>query len=377
MQITRVDKSPERYHGLDLLRALAMLLGLLIHAPLLYTDPAAAKGAGLAPVAHEEVANWIFVTTAWIHQWRMPVFFILAGFFGCMVIAKRGPKAYLYDRLIRLGLALLAFGSLYNLLMPSPGFELYHLWFLYYLFLIAAATASIAWMSQRLSFLKDLALALSWPAKRLSTMTLYLAPLVLITPFVRSNGWAIIPEKINELHPTSLAYYFFWFSIGMAMFWRREIILHIRSWRLVIGSLIVGLSCTPLMIGVQFFGYSAAGGLIPSALLSASSAAAWSLFFIGLCSRIMRGPSTVLNWLVTLSYPVYIFHMYPAIVLGIIFLALDIPAEQAFWPIVFATFCISVIIYYSLIKYTPLEWLISGPRKSWFRPHWLMIKAPS
>jgi len=32
-----------------------------------------------------------------------------------------------------------------------------------------------------------------------------------------------------------------------------------------------------------------------------------------------------------------------------------------------ATFIISVIVYYVLIKFTPLNWIISGYQKSWLR----------
>ena len=36
-----------------------------------------------------------------------------------------------------------------------------------------------------------------------------------------------------------------------------------------------------------------------------------------------------------------------------------------------AIYCSSVVAYYILIKFTPLDWLLVGPKKAWFRPQWI------
>ena len=68
-----------------------MLLGLLVHAPLVYMIPELAwefefytKVPPLDPI--------ISAVNAWIHFWRMPTFFILAGFLRnwfCLAAAQR------------------------------------------------------------------------------------------------------------------------------------------------------------------------------------------------------------------------------------------------------------------------------------------------
>ena len=75
-----VSKNSERYHGLDLLRGFAMMLGLLMHASLTYKIPEFAEGMGIPAVKREEIPFWIDLTESWIQLWRMPVFFVLAGF---------------------------------------------------------------------------------------------------------------------------------------------------------------------------------------------------------------------------------------------------------------------------------------------------------
>jgi len=44
----------------------------------------------------------------WIHLFRLPVFFVMAGFFGAMLIGKRGWQAFIENRTARLFLPLLA-----------------------------------------------------------------------------------------------------------------------------------------------------------------------------------------------------------------------------------------------------------------------------
>ena len=34
-------------------------------------------------------------------------------------------------------------------------------------------------------------------------------------------------------------------------------------------------------------------------------------------------------------------------------------------------FISSVVAYYILIKFTPLDWLLVGPKKAWLRPQWI------
>ncbi|CAN0253839.1 unnamed protein product, partial [Chrysoparadoxa australica] len=61
----------ERYHGLDLLRGFAMMLGLLMHASLAYTIPEIAEGMGIPGVTLAEIPVWIYVMESWIQLWRM------------------------------------------------------------------------------------------------------------------------------------------------------------------------------------------------------------------------------------------------------------------------------------------------------------------
>ncbi|MFG0252186.1 MAG: acyltransferase family protein, partial [Phycisphaerales bacterium JB038] len=88
-----------RRHDLDALRAFAMLLGILLHAALSFMDiPWVVQDRIRAP-------EFGFVVSA-IHGFRMPLFFLLSGFFTAMLWRKRGLGGLLRHRAKRIALPL-------------------------------------------------------------------------------------------------------------------------------------------------------------------------------------------------------------------------------------------------------------------------------
>ena len=80
-----------RYHGLDAFRCFAMLMGLVIHAPLVFEIP---EIVGLANAYKYPPLAGIILS--WIHSWRMPAFFILSGIFTqftiCLLYTSPSPR---------------------------------------------------------------------------------------------------------------------------------------------------------------------------------------------------------------------------------------------------------------------------------------------
>jgi len=94
---------PERYHFLDGLRAWAMLLGIVLHAAMSFL------GFPIWPAVDTKsdpvVFGWILDS---IHGFRMPLFFLVSGFFTAMMCQKRGVRALIKHRALRIGVPLLA-----------------------------------------------------------------------------------------------------------------------------------------------------------------------------------------------------------------------------------------------------------------------------
>ena len=85
-----------RRHDLDALRAAAMLLGLAYHAAL----PFAAGFPWLVRDVSQSRGLYLFQAAS--HGFRMPLFFLLSGFFTAMMWRKRGLKALLKQRFQRI-----------------------------------------------------------------------------------------------------------------------------------------------------------------------------------------------------------------------------------------------------------------------------------
>ncbi len=93
-----VLKDPRR-HDMDALRAFAMLLGIILHAALSMTGgPWIVQDRASSPL--------LGLTVSAIHGFRMPLFFLLSGFFVAMLWRKRGAIGLLKHRGKRIGLPL-------------------------------------------------------------------------------------------------------------------------------------------------------------------------------------------------------------------------------------------------------------------------------
>jgi peptidoglycan/LPS O-acetylase OafA/YrhL len=89
-----------RRHDLDALRAFAMLLGIALHAALSFT--------GLPWLVRDSQSCGgfaLFVTA--VHGFRMPLFFLLSGFFTALLWRRRGLRALLAHRWRRIVVPLL------------------------------------------------------------------------------------------------------------------------------------------------------------------------------------------------------------------------------------------------------------------------------
>jgi len=91
---------PTRRHDLDALRAFAMLLGIALHAALSFAGtPWTVQDSRSSPAFH------LFFEA--IHGFRMPLFFLLSGFFTAMLWRQKGLRALLAHRFQRVLLPLL------------------------------------------------------------------------------------------------------------------------------------------------------------------------------------------------------------------------------------------------------------------------------
>lgn len=92
----------ERLHYMDSLRAVAMFLGLVLHAAILFEmwafDPLR---------IHDQPSPSLHYVAEMIHVFRMELFFLVAGFFSALVCIRRGAVSYARNRVQRILVPLL------------------------------------------------------------------------------------------------------------------------------------------------------------------------------------------------------------------------------------------------------------------------------
>ncbi len=98
--LTAEDPAFARRSDLDALRAVAMLLGIVLHGSMSFFQ--------MAWVVADRRQNPAFsIVFSAIHGFRMPVFFVMSGFFSAMLLHRRGRGALVKHRFRRVFLPLL------------------------------------------------------------------------------------------------------------------------------------------------------------------------------------------------------------------------------------------------------------------------------
>jgi peptidoglycan/LPS O-acetylase OafA/YrhL len=364
-----------RLHYMDNLRALAMLAGVVFHAALAYSLLAhavwpTADGGGSATV---DVFAWF------VHLFRMPLFFVISGFFAALLVHKRGITGMLRNRLARVMLPFLIFlplvyGSLTWLTVAaasrtrnlSPVLAwvkrttveqgaipfvptVAHLWFLLYLmyfFVLVWVVASFE--------LKRLP---SWLARLRPWMLVGVAPMLLV-PALMSVGapWPAPEFFLPQLW--ALVFFGFYFALGYLLFQRETLLEQLRP--LTPFLLVLGLAAYGVFL--EFIGTRRPA--LPLQVLQAALEVYAGLWLTLCCLQAGRnwlnGRSRVMRYLADASYWVYLVHL--PLLFAIQYRLLDVAAA---WQIKFGfsvlvTSLLALASYQLLVRYTFLGRLLGG-----------------
>lgn len=89
----------ERLHALDALRAIALLLGVVLHAAMSFVP---SPGAPFWIVADSRPTPAMAVAFFAIHLFRMAAFFLIAGYFAKFLLDRRGTWGFVKNRAMRI-----------------------------------------------------------------------------------------------------------------------------------------------------------------------------------------------------------------------------------------------------------------------------------
>ncbi len=377
-------KPAARIHALDSLRALMMWLGIVLHVAILHT-----VGKTSVPWRDPHTTPAADFTVTFIHSFRMPVFFILAGFFVMLLLARNGIPGMLKNRLLRLVLPFVLFwplvyvvlggltGQYFGLMEIEPAdlraFEAErpmlhtaHLWFLYFLIWFCAAAALAAMLAPRLpASLRDaaarvwLALGARWWGVLVLTLPLAATGAFYPDGVVVPNGSFLPP--VAELVHNGL-----YFIFGCYLHRHREILLPLYAqncWRLLGAGAVFFAAALPLF--ALLAQKSALFAWLPAAIAFFYHGASWlwSLALIGLFLRYLPAHNRVLAFLSDSSYWVYLVHLPIIVGFGVLLYETSHGAFMRMAINLAATTAICLLSYLLLVRYTPIGAMLNGNRR--------------
>jgi peptidoglycan/LPS O-acetylase OafA/YrhL len=389
----------ERLHALDAVRAGALLLGVVFHATMSFVP---GQQIWLTRDAESPVLAVLFFVS---HVFRMALFFMIAGFFGRMSCERLGTKAFVRDRLRRIGIPLVGFWPLSVVSITAAfiwgvvtqygvegakgmeppktsasivdTFPLTHLWFLYVLLGLYAATLALRWgigvldRGRRLPALVDRALD--------GLVRSGLAPVALAVPTAAvlygSKNWLLffgVPTPDHGLVPNAAAATAF--GVAFAFGWllqRRAGLLRVLERRYALHlAAAVGLSAVCLWITglrVVLDPVRQPGAQDPWRLVFALgyplATWTWALGLVGAAMRFLSRPNDRVRYLADASYWIYLIHLPIVMALQVLVFHAPLPGLVKFALVLAVGFPLMPLSYHLLVRYTWVGALLSGRRR--------------
>ena len=356
-----------------------MLLGIVLHAAIPFVPYYDADDTG---------GKLLFGLFEYIHLWRMPLFFLISGYFTSMLWRRRGLRALMRHRLRRIAAPLAIFYVPVIVLVlagivagyviadvkaedtfgqadayeapqsdeeqqgdesaEDDGFGFAHLWFLWHLLWLVVAFALLAsahaWWTARGS---------RGPPARFAWV---LVPLSVL-PFLGMQEDVLGPDTSDRILPAPavIGFYAAFFFFGAAQYNDGDggdPIDRLGSWwpAQLTGSLIV-------------FGILVAEGLDTGSVFL-EVAVAWTVSFgmVGAFRDRLAHPSFRVRWLSDSSYWMYLMHLPLVFVLQGVAVALGLPSILAFVAVVVTTVGILAPSYQYLVRFTAIGRLLNGRR---------------
>ncbi|MBX3254217.1 MAG: acyltransferase family protein [Chitinophagaceae bacterium] len=378
-----------RIHGIDALRAVAMLLGVLLHATIAYR---------VIPEKHwvhdEQYNHWLFdFTYSFIHSFRMPLFFIIAGYF-CRLLYKRvGEKEFIKRRWVRVGLPFVV-GMLTIVPMGMIPYSFYtfyykhhlpfekalsqsifrmpgttgvaHLWFLYNLMMFYFVTIVLMRLKRIEFFNKAAVKFVNWWKKRSFNIVLW--PLLLSIPvwlilFWEKNLFISADTHIRPKHISYIIFYGYFFGLGWLIHLRPTLFQAFVNNFLYL--LLVGCTIMCLLFYVEWneLQHQSYAWFLFFKMLAAMQVVFLSLGFIGFFLRFFNLENHFWKYISDASYWVYLVHLGLVISIQIIFLNSSVPGWLRFPIALIIPIIISVVTYQWFVRYTIIGKVLHGERK--------------
>jgi glucans biosynthesis protein C len=375
--------------ALDNLRVVAMLLGLVTHGVL----PYAATGLIGFPIRDRTRHSLADACYFAVHDFRMQLFFLLAGFAGAALAARRGTGELVRNRLARvalpLGLAVVTVCPLMQLLFARHAADRgitwdaahvggwvgpnFHLWFLYYLLMCCAPLVVVLAVADRVpgrvvrAFDAFARWVLAWRWK-VPVAALVAIPLLWVMP-----AWWIDTPKTWAPNLAVYAYYLGFFLTGALLYRHRDLLAGVgRRWPLYFAG--ANLFVLPAMVRLTVSGVWAEQevvGALPPWLIGWKTAAiflgglyTWLMIaaLVGLFQRHFATSGGWWKYLAEASYWCYLAGFPVQAAFQVWLAPYRIPILAEFFLVNALTFAVLLVSYELCVRHTWVGLMLNGKR---------------
>lgn len=387
-------ENKERLHGLDAVRTIALLLGIVLHASMSYMPGLQAAGYPLSDVSQSEFAGIIFYV---IHIFRMATFFLIAGFFARLLVRKRGVAAFLRNRRARILYVLLffwlpvliciigAFGVALEMRgidaatapQPEPAHEallplpLAHLWFLYVLLWLYGLSLFMRWLFNLLpnagTLKARIDAILNWIVRTRFAPLVLAVPIALLFPLLDNWRWwagVATPDYSLDPHPVPLGVYLVFFLFGWALDRQHSLLAYIkRHWWIN-----VLLAAAMIAVCLSIVGWESTNignvahpeqeSVYGFCYALAMTTSTFALIGIGL--TFLSHNSSVLRYLADGSYWIYVWHLPLMYIISLSLMDLPWHWGTKISLLISLTFIVLVLTYNWVVRSTFIGKLMNG-----------------
>lgn len=371
-----------RLNYMDNLRALAMLGGIFFHAALAYS-PILSDLWFTADRHQSAVIDMIIWFT---HLFRMPVFFVIGGFFCALLVAKRGMGGMLKNRSIRILLPFIIFtplciaavivgliaalgsvehkSAMLTLIAsappgtPPPPPTTMHLWFLYNLLFFYLLTWVFTiyqwqWPHQLLLRIKPWIFAVVFP------LLMVPALMSVSAPFPAPDSF--LPQL------WSFGFFGLFFLLGYQIYNTPDFIDRFKSYWLV-------MFAVALVLYIIYYQLLPAKiSLIPStdglgkkcilAMLEAYIALYMTIVCLVLGKKYFNVHNGMLRFIADSSYWIYIIHIPILFFVQYRLMDKEWSLLTKFVISVSVTLVVGLLTYVVLVRWTPIGWMLNGRKR--------------
>jgi peptidoglycan/LPS O-acetylase OafA/YrhL len=386
--------SHDRFHGLDAVRAFALLLGVVFHAGFSFI-PGMIPGIWAAVDNSPSGAVSVLLFTS--HMFRMSLFFLIAGFFARMLYHRKGSRGFWADRLRRILLPLVvgwivlfpAIAAVWvwgitrsfdgkipapppNMPPPPPGaFPLTHLWFLYYLlilYVVVVGCRAMVIALDRGGAVRRAVDAAVRAAVRSGAAAALMAAVVAAALYNHDAwiAWFGIPTPDRSIIPQATSLLAYGIAVGFGWLVNRQLEL-LSVWATqwpfhIAAALAATVAC--LSIGGAPTLTPAPPGATTAAYAACYALGAWCWTFgvIGAAMRFLSQPSAAIRYTADASYWIYLAHLPVVALFQVLVAGLPWHWSIKFPLIVVASLVVLLASYRFLVRSTFVGQALNGRR---------------